>query len=220
MTKPKVDVTVAIMTVPARADRLDELAAAIAPLGPPVIVSDDELSRDTWAQYQRCLTEGRRGTHRIVIQDDALLVDDFAARARKLIGDHPGRLICLYTPALPSIFSRPMIQAHADGRDVAELHLRSMFTPLVCTAWPVALADLCLSWGGHLRGPHGHRGRADDARVADWLKGSRPMRQALASVPCLADHDETAESQLANGGRYSRRAAILPDTPVGELTIA
>lgn len=214
----RVDLTVAIMATPSRAHRLEGLTAAVAPLK-VIIVTDDAETGDTWTMYRRCLEAGKRGTHRLVLQDDALPVDGFAARARKVITAHPTRVVCLYTPALPSIYGRAMLQAHATGRDVAELTAASMFCPLVATVWPRALADQCLAWPGHARGPHGSRGRADDARIGDWLKAHHPRRYPLAAVPCLADHDEAEPSSLGNGGRYPRRAAILPDTPVGELTI-
>lgn len=214
------NLTAAVMAVPQRAHRLEALAAAIDPLTPQVIC-DDALSGDTWSMFRRCLLEGKRGTHRIVLQDDALPVEGFAAAVRKLVALHPRRLICLYVPALPAAFGRQMLVAHAAGAEVVELTKGvAMFVPLVATVWPVELADRCAQWPGHQRGPHGAKGRADDARVADWLRAHRPPQFPLAAVPCLVDHDEGEPSSLDNGGRYPRRAAILPDTPVGTLTIA
>ncbi len=214
----RVDLTVAIMATPSRAHRLEALAAAVAPLRCTVILDEAE-SRDTWGQYRLCLETGRRGTHRLVLQDDALPVEGFAARARGIVTAHPSRVICLYTPALPSSYGRAMLQAASLGRDVVDLTSGSMFCPLVATLWPVALADQCLNWPGHARGPHGSRGVADDARVGNWLKAHIPRRYPLACVPCIVDHDEAEPSSLDNGGRYPRRAAILPDTPAGQLTI-
>jgi hypothetical protein len=214
----RVDLTVAIMATPARAHRRAQLAKDVAPLKVTIVEDADETG-DTWRQYQRCLEAGKRGTHRLVMQDDALPVADFAARARKVVWDHPDRLVCLYVPALPSTFGRAMLAGSSQGKTVVELAAASMFVPLVATVWPVKLADQCLAWPGHRRGPHGPRGRADDARIADWLKAHVPRRYALGAVPCLVDHDEDEPSTLGNGGRYPRRAAILPDTPVGELTI-
>lgn len=215
----RVDLTVAIMATPTRGHRFAALEAAVAPLKCTRVIDEAETG-DTWAQYKRCLEAGRRGTHRLVLQDDALPVPDFAARARRVVRENPGRVICLYVPALPAIYGRAMLTASRLGLDTAELANASLFCPLVATVWPVTLADQCLAWPGHRRGPHGPRGRADDARIADWLRAHVPRRYPLASVPCLADHDEDEPSTLGNGGRYPRRAAILPDTPRGELTIA
>lgn len=212
--------TAAVMAVPQRSHRLAALAAATDPLELQVIC-DDALSGDTWSMFQRCLLEGERGTHRVVLQDDALPVGGFAGEVRRLVAAHPRRLICLYVPALPASFGRQMLTASAAGADVVELTKGvAMFVPLVATVWPVELADRCATWPGHRRGPHGARGRADDARVADWLRAHRPAQFPLGAVPCLVDHDEDEPSSLDNGGRYPRRAAILPDTPPGTLTIA
>lgn len=214
-----VSVTVAIMTVPSRVEARAALVAGVAGLdSEPLIVEDAEASGDVWLQYQRCLLGGSPSSHRLVLQDDALLVDGFAERARAVLEANPRRVVCLYVPALPSYFGMTMMQARGRGASVAELRTRGMFCPLVATAWPMSLAEECARWGRHSAYRSGPTGRADDARVADWLRGTK--RLALASVPCLADHDETIPSSLENGGRYSRRAAILPDTPIGELTIA
>lgn len=213
----RVDLTVAIMATPARAHRRDALEQAVAPLR-CTIVEDAAETGDTWTQYRRCLEAGKRGTHRLVLQDDAIPVADFATLARAVVRAHPTRILCLYVPALPSQFGRVMLAARGAGADTVELR-QGMFCPLVATLWPVGLADQCLAWPGHARGPHGSRGRADDARIADWLKAHVPRRSPLGAVPCLVDHDEDEPSTLGNGGRYPRRAAILPDTPAGQLTI-
>lgn len=209
-----IDLTVAIMTVPGREAALERLVAAIAPLE-PVVVTDEERTRNTWIQYRTCLTAGRMGTHRLVLQDDALPVDGFAELAVAAVARRPTRLVCLYTPALPAYFGRAMLVARSSGMPWCELAVRGMFCPVVATSWPAAQATACAGWNGHTKG---NPMRADDARVMDWLKATK--KYATASVPCLADHDEEIASALANGGRYSRRAAILPDTPAGQLTIA
>lgn len=209
-----VELTVAVMTVPGREQSLDRLLAAIAPLE-PIIVSDTEHTRNTWAQYQRCLTEGALGTHRLVLQDDALPVEGFAELAVAALEKRSSRIVAFYVPALPAYFGRAMLVAAGGSFPWCELGVRGMFCPLVATCWPAGLAQACSSWPGHRRG---NPMRADDARVMDWLKSQK--KYATATVPCLVDHDETLPSSLANGGRYSRRCAILPDTPHGELTIA
>lgn len=209
-----VELTVAVMTVPGREQPLDRLLAAIAPLE-PIIVSDTERTRNTWAQYQRCLTEGELGTHRLVLQDDALPVDGFAELAVAALEKRSSRIVAFYVPALPAYFGRAMLVAAGGSFPWCELGVRGMFCPLVATCWPAGLARACADWPGHRRG---NPMRADDARVMDWLKSQK--KYATATVPCLVDHDETLPSSLANGGRYSRRCAILPDTPAGELTIA
>ncbi len=213
-TPPDVKLTVAIMTVPGRVEALARLLTAIEPLEATLVI-DEARSRNTWNQYRTCLTAGELGTHRLILQDDALPVPDFAALATAAITKRPTRLVCLSTPALPAYFGRAMLVARSSGVPWCELAVRGMFTPLVATVWPAAMAKACAGWQGHSRG---NPMRADDARVQDWLKASK--KYATATVPCLADHDETLPSSLANGGRYSRRAAILPDTPAGELTIA
>ena len=211
---PQIDLTVAIMTVPGREQALDRLLAAIAPLEATIVI-DEDRSRNTWAQYRTCLTTGELGTHRLVLQDDALPVEGFAELAIAALEQRPSRVVCFYTPALPAYFGRAMLTARSSGHAWCELVTRGMFTPLVATAWPAGAVVSCVNWRGHSRG---NPMRADDARVQDWLKATR--KYATATVPCLVDHDEQLPSSLANGGRYSRRAAILPDTPAGELTIA
>jgi hypothetical protein len=217
MSAGGVELTVAVMTVPGREQALERLLAAIQPLEATIVV-DEARSRDTWAMYRECLTVGELGSHRLVLQDDALPVEGFAGLAESYISKRAGRVVCFYVPALPAYFGRAMLVASGQGQRWCELGIRGMFLPLVATCWPAELARHCANWTGHNRGPHGHNGRADDARVNDWLKATRKF--ASATVPCLVDHDEEIPSALANGGRYSRRAAILPDTPAGQLTIA
>lgn len=212
-----VELTAAVMTVPSRAALVERLLPAIVDLEPSVVL-DRDSSGDVWAQYQACLLVGDRGTHRLVLQDDALPCSDFAARAIAAIERHPKRVICFYVPALPSSFGSKMLQASASRASFCELVRLGAFLPLVATVWPVALADDFAHWPRHSSWRSGPRGRADDARAADWLHGTK--RQAIATVPCLVDHDEDAPSALNNGGRYSRRAAILDGTPRGRLSIA
>lgn len=211
---PPVELTVAVMTVPGREAALERLLAAIAPLE-AIIVEDSERTRDTWSQYRTCLTTGELGTHRLVLQDDALPVEGFAERAVAALEKRPSRVVCFYVPALPAYFGRGMLVASNSRNPWCELGVRGMFCPVVATAWPAGAARACADWRGHLRG---NPMRADDARVQDWLKATK--KYATGTVPCLVDHDEALPSALANGGRYSRRCAILPDTPHGELTIA
>jgi hypothetical protein len=212
-------VTVAIMTVPSRVEARLALMACVSGLDPdPLVVEDTEAEGDVWRQYQRCLTGGRPSSHRLVLQDDALPVEGFSEAALGLLERKPDRVVCFYVPALPTYFGQAMMLARSRGATWTELRTRGMFCPVVATAWPMRLAEECAFWKRHSAYRSGPAGRADDARVADWLRGTK--RLAIASVPCLVDHDETVASALNNGGRYSRRAAILPDTPLGELTIA
>jgi hypothetical protein len=211
-----VDLTVAVMCVPSRAHRRDDLALALG--GVDEWIEDEAETGDTWAQYQRSLLAGPVGSHRLVVQDDALPVEGFREAALDAIARRPTRVICLYVPALPSSFGMKMLTARSSGASFCELVRLGAFLPLVATVWPAALAVEFASWPRHSSWRSGPKGRADDARAADWLHGTK--RQAVATVPCLVDHDDEIPSALDNGGRYSRRAAILPDTPPGRLSIA
>lgn len=173
------------------------------------ITTGDQEARDPWATYKECLSfadhaaHAEGATHLVIVQDDALLVPRFYERLAEHVAERPDDVLCCYVPAQPAYMARVVHAAHGAGRRFAALP-GGMFTPLVCTCWPVLDAADCLIWE-EAQVTARHR-RCDDAQVARWL--SRRRRFAQAIVPSLADHDEVTPSTLGLG-RYRRHAAIV-----------
>jgi hypothetical protein len=209
---------VAVQHVASRAHLLPRLLAALgaqtegalwSPWSGLSWVYGDEELRNPWTTYRECLRVGLdaqlsdKATHLLVIQDDALPVERFAARVQAVVAERPGELLCLYVPELPAYMGRAMHIAHQKGEAFATIP-GGMFTPLVAAVWPAWMAAECLAWAAAT--PTSVSRRCDDAQVARFLRARR--YRALGVVPSLVEHDEQTPSTLGLG-RYKRTAAIL-----------
>lgn len=135
-------------------------------------------------------------THRLVIQDDAIVCGDFALAAEHVLGCQPRVAVSFFCNWLGHQIARAQMDACARCRAFAELP-RYGWYPTVATALPAADArDL-----GAFQ--ISQRQIADDAVFAAWALKRR--RRVLQTVPSLVDHDETVLSTVSQHASIQRR---------------
>ena len=196
---------------PSRADLLPALLAALDGYQPTVVVDEphDHPNPDTWAVHRRCLQAmPDDATHLLIVQDDALPQPGWQERAATLIGHHPSRLLCLFTPGF-GYLRRRVLEAKKVGGGACDIPVMA-FVPIVATVYPAALALDIVAWSttdGRAR-RRIQRRAADDGVVAQWCQHRKIV--PLASVPCLFDHDDQVPSvhRPMKAGAH-RRAALL-----------
>lgn len=191
----------AVQAHPARADE----AEAIAALTQGEIVYDpdpDSRIRSAWRTFRHLLeTTPAEATHRVQVQDDAILCPDFREAVHLAVTAQPDRLLVFFV-GLNSSHGRLM--ELACNRDLSWLELETAhFTPVVATCWPVRYIPLLLEYVDGQHWPE--KFCADDEIVSRFLR--QAQLRALASVPSLVDHNGS-RSLIRGGVRPDRRAAL------------
>lgn len=201
------NVSVAIQHHPSRADLAAALAAEVA--GELVADPDPEGIRSPWRTYRLALElTPADATHRLVLQDDALVCAGFVPAARAAIAARPNRMIAFYVggnarPATPALRA-----AARRGSPWAEL-THMTWCPAVALAWPVALIAECLAFVDAQDWPLSFTTRGCDDEIIGRFLGHAGVT-AIATVPSLVDHPDDVPSligKLARGGRDRRRVA-------------
>lgn len=190
-------VSTAIQHHPSRADVADELLAAI----PGSVLATDpnpDGPKSPWRCYRHALaTIPDDATHRLVIQDDAIVCGRFAETLPLLVAARPDRLLVLFVggnarDAIPRIR-----RASRDGIPWIPLDY-NRWCPVVAAIWPRRLADACLAYVDRQKWPSSYR--ADDAIVGQFLKAERET--AIATVPSLVDHPDDVPSLIGKRNRH------------------
>ena len=141
-----------------------------------------------------------------MLQDDALLCEDFAARAVEAVAARPEALLALFTPGFP-FMARRVEQQRRRGEAFADLP-PAAFVPVVAMAYPRAHVEGLLAYSDGSRWPKATRmGTADDAIVAGYVRANR--LSVVATVPSLVEHDDEVPSLAKPSHRQGkhRRAA-------------
>ncbi|WP_141690023.1 hypothetical protein [Streptomyces sp. Ncost-T6T-1] len=168
---------------PSRAERLPALLHAARSLDPVVITDPDptgprsplRTAKLAWAAADE------DATHHLVLQDDAVLCEDFADTLLAAIAGRPDRVLALYSNWNSPWNSYLVRHAAAQGDAWAELH-PSEWTPTLGLLMPTALArDL----SRHLASVPDEV-KDDDEVIGAYLR-ARGL-SVLATVPHLVDH--------------------------------
>lgn len=178
---------------------LDQLLAQRAWGG---CIKTGELDRDVWGTSQRAWQAwtGRAGGWHVVIQDDAILADDFVGAA------HAALLSRRLEDCVVSFFS---FADSTKGEPTPRwLQLTGNTLYAVALAIPTRLIEPMLTWidANEARGVAGlgwgslPKTRHDDKRILDWTK-SRKI-PAYVTVPNIVDHDPGPS--IANPGSRPR----------------
>lgn len=145
-------------------------------------------------------------THLLVVQDDALLCEGFAARALEALTSRPDALIALFVPGFP-FMARRVERQRLLGEAFADLP-PAAFVPLVALSYPRVHVEGLLAYSDGSRWPRATRmGTADDAIVAGYVRANR--LSVVATVPSLVEHDDDLPSLAKPSHRQGkhRRAA-------------
>jgi hypothetical protein len=198
-----------VMTHPSRLTRATALCARHPDLGLRVVVDPDpgagpsalRTARLAWAAADPT------ATHHLVVQDDAILVPDAAARIGAAVAQRPGDAISLFTE-WGSVTASTVRLAALTGAAWAEV--TEHYTPTVAAVLPVALA--------HGFAAFGTDAPQDDVALRAYLLGEGVAQ--FVPVPNLADHDPGV-SLTGNDVMGARRSVcFLPDAaPVGGGTV-
>lgn len=182
---------------PSRALLHERLVALLEPLPTEVIVHSSDPP-DPWANYRQCLADiPAEASHLLVVQDDAIPCEGFAAALARVAERWPNNPVCLFMGAFPSSTAARIRRSKPDVRYVALGP--SSFMPLVCVLWPTHVARSFLVWSTTARGMT----RADDGNAARWMKATRT--QVMVTVPSLVEHDDFTPS--VKGGRDHKPGA-------------
>lgn len=200
------NVSVAIQHHPARAHLVDTLAAR---LGAAEIVTDPDPDgpRSPYRTYTEALRRTPDwATHRLIVQDDAQVVDGFPDRMRALLDEHPDRLVAFFVPGAPP-HRAAVRRALADGQ--RWVTLPPTWIPTVALCWPVDLIPSFLQWGLE-RWPEGVARAGDDGPVGKWA--ARAGVRAVAPVPSLVQHPDVEPSLIGRRAQAgANRARVAAD---------
>lgn len=152
---------------------------------------------------------------RVVLQDDVVLCARFDERLRIALDARIGSLIALFVPGRAP-HGRLVREAHAEGRQWAQLAPRANWAPAVACAWPVDLAadfiDFAEAWIA-AKAARGQTAFGDDPVIGAWMRDRR--LPVWATVPCLVEHPDVGWSIVKQreykGQNRARRAAVFVD---------
>lgn len=201
------------MTHPAREEQARELAASLPELDPAVVVDDTEPGRGNLGNALRAWAAvGEDATHHLVLQDDAIPCDDFAALVHRAVSARPADAISLFCEW--GSRSATLVRVAA-RRGWGWARAVDMYTPSPGLVLPRGAA---LAFAATESDPR-DAGGADDLALADFLR--RGGIENVVTVPNLLEHDDSP-SLTANGFQGPRRAACVApagaepdfDTPI------
>lgn len=195
--------SIAVMTHPSRTAPLERLLADLDDegLAAEVIVDPEpDGPKSPWRTAQAAwATTPPACTHRLVLQDDALICEGFAAAALAALAAQPAHPVSFFVNWLGHQLGRAQLDA-CDRCDAWCWLPQYGWYPTVALALPRVLA---LDLAKHVVQ---RRVAADDLVVAQWAyaKGHR----VLQTMPSLVQHDEDAPSTMEKSSRARQRHAV------------
>jgi hypothetical protein len=198
-----VPVSFAVQAHPARTLRAELLAKAI---GGDVVYDPEPSSPHPgpWRTFRRLLElTPPDATHRLQIQDDALVCRSFRGAVEAAVEAQPGRVLVFFVGTEPKPYRDRVLRACDRDLPWAELPVFGYvhWLPTVCTCWPAAMIPELLDWVDAQGWPD--KFFADDERTGRFMRDTG--RQPLASVPSLVEHPDDTPSLV--GKRTGRHAA-------------
>jgi len=174
----------------------------------PDVVCDPEPNgpRNPWRTYRQCLLlTPPEATHRLVLQDDAIVCDHFLETMQLVLEARPNSMLALFVPGSHRAAALDMYRACE--RDECffpfPFHTGS-WVPVVALVWPAHTIPPFLEWAA-LKYPVTKR-RADDAIVGSYAREHRT--EVLATVPSLVDHPDDVPSLIGNRMNERSRMAV------------
>ncbi len=203
-TVPPVRLSVSVMTHPRRAAAARALADRFADLGAEVVLDPEpdgppsalRAARAAWSRV------GTQATHHLVLQDDAVPVEDFLPRLSALIEAAPDAALCLFTE-WGSRTSHAIRVAALLGHTLAPVI--DDYTPCVALVLPAGAAR---GFEPYVRAEV-KAGAPDDVALLNYL--AHLGLRTLIPVANLVDHREDV-SLVGNNVMGIRSAACLPPT--------
>lgn len=150
---------------------------------------------NAWRCYRECLrADVGDATHLLVVQDDAVVCEGFAAAALSAVAARPEAAVAFFVSPQCRRTSHAATVALKARSPWAAWH-RADFWPTVASAYPVAVARDLAAWVD-ARKPDS---RGDDAPCGDYFR-AHPGTAALVTVPSLVQHPDDVPSLI--GRKY------------------
>lgn len=202
------NVSAVVQHHPARAHLIPALLRS---LGTTEVVEDPKPDDGSPLRtYLECLRRTpATATHRLIVQDDALLCENFPSRMLAALLERPHGLVAFFVPGAPP-HRAAVLRAEIAGD--TWVRLPPTWVPTVALCWPVPLIGPFLEWAT-AEYPEGDRRRGDDGPVGKWA--NRVREQVLAPIPSLVQHPDVVPSLIGRkasaGGNKARVAARYID---------
>lgn len=162
--------------------------------------------RNPWRTYRECLYRTPAdATHRLVLQDDAIVCDHFLETMRLVLEARPDNMLALFVPGSHRPATLEMYRACAADECFFPFPWgHGSWIPVVALVWPSAVIPEFLEWAD-AKYPVTKR-RADDAIVGSYAREHRI--EVLATVPSLVDHPDDVPSLIGNRMNERSRQAV------------
>lgn len=165
------------------------------PLATQVITDTGPPPANPWRGYQLCLSDLPICTHLCIIQDDAIVCDDFPLALEQVVAARPENPICLFMHGGRILRTEPFaMRARAARKRFVPLYFRDL-CPVVAMVWPKEHAEHLLEWSKTAKLPGMPRPvMSDDAVVGLWAREARV--QVLITLPSLVQHPDDVPSTI------------------------
>ena len=142
----------------------------------------------------------------MVIQDDAVVCQNFSQAVTQIAERHPDTPVSLFLGPAPRRTARDAARAWKAKSRYITVFIRD-FCPVVGMLWPRQKAIDFLEWAAAGRLPGGEGARSDDAVVGRWMIQTR--QTILATVPSLVQHLGSVPSVKGTSNASSRWQALF-----------
>lgn len=143
-------------------------------------------------------------THAVIVQDDAVVCENFGETVEKVADVFPEQTVCLFYPGAKMHSRRYRDKARQQQSSFFPLS-RLDFMPVVAVLWPRVQAESLMAWvEGRtipgLRAPY----RSDDAVCGSWMRHTKT--QVYATLPSLVEHPDDTDP-VKDGPQKAGRGA-------------
>lgn len=188
---------------PRRAELLPRLVERLEGFRVEIVESERRNPPDPWHTYSRCLELGCELAcdgfeHVTILQDDAIVCDDFAGELDRCIADRPDDVLVLFLASQPADTAERARHARSRGERWAPLMLRDRRTwmPVVGVTYPMSAVADVLDW---IDGYERRISRSDDHMLGQWATDPLTKHAIVCAVPSLVNHPDDVYSCVGNG---------------------
>lgn len=157
------------------------------------VVEDNSKPPNPWHGYQKCLSDLRGFSHVLVIQDDAIVCQNFPVAITKIMAARSNRVVSLFVGGLRNRTTRDFTAALGRGDRYAEIYFRDIHH-VVAILWPARQAKDFLDWSRTHDVPGMPRPRSDDAVFGAWARLTK--NRIFCTVPSLVQHPDDTKSTV------------------------
>jgi hypothetical protein len=167
-----------------------------------------------WLGYRRCLSDLPDSSYLLVLQEDTLPCQNFAAVLDWIVAREPRVPVVLFLAYLPRRIATLALRAANKRERYVDTQLRiNDFMPIVAVLWPTEKAREFMEWTAANPNRLGHpHPRSDDGVAGRWCALTK--QTVRFTVPSLVEHPDLEPSLIGRkpawGKDKSRVALMLP----------